>query len=267
MRSIWTGSLSFGLVNIPVKLYSAAMERSLSFKLFDKHGNCPVSYMKVCRASGKEVKQSDIVKGYEYEKGDFVILDEKDFEKAKPVKTDLIDIVQFTDEADVDVKYFEKPYYIEPDKKAGKAYALLRDALKESGKVAVSKFIMRQKEYVAVIRPENDVLILDQLRYEDEIRDPTGLDIPKKGSYKKAELDMALSLIRQLTKKYDAKKFKDTYTEELEKVIKAKAKGKRVKVDKDEKAPENTDMKDLMKALQMSLESKTSSKKKVPAHA
>jgi DNA end-binding protein Ku len=239
------------------------MERALSFKLFDKHGNCPVSYMKVCRSSGKEVKQEDIVKGYEYQKGDFVILDEKDFEKAAPKKTDLIDIVQFAKETEIDIKYFEKPYYIEPDKKAAKAYALLRDALKESKKVAIAKFVMRQKEYVAAIRPDGDILILEQMRYADEIRDPD-VDVPKKATYTKKELDIAQTLIKQLTKKFDIAKFKDTYTEELEEVIEAKAKGKRVKVDTKESAPVATDMKDLMKMLEKSLNAKT---KKVPAHA
>ena len=240
------------------------MERALSFKLFDKHGNCPISYVKVCRSSGKEVKQEDIVKGYEYEKGDYVILDEKDFKIAAPKKTDLIDIVQFANESEIDIKYFEKPYYIEPDKKAAKAYALLRDALKESKKVAIAKFVMRQKEYVAAIRTDGDGLILDQLRYADEIRDPKELNLPKKTTYTKKELEIAQTLIKQLTKKFDATKFKDTYTEELEDVIEAKAKGKRVRVDSKEKAPAATDMKDLMKMLEKSLNAKT---KKVPVHA
>jgi DNA end-binding protein Ku len=251
MRALWNGSLSFGLVNIPVSLYSAAEERALSFKLFDKHGNCPISYIKVCREDHKEVPKEDIVKGYEYQKGDYVVLDEKDFKKAAPEKTDHIDILQFSDIAEVDPMYFEKPYYIEPDKKAGKAYSLLRDALLDSKKVGIARFVMKNKEHIAAIIPHGNILILLQLRFQDEIRKPD-LKIPP-SKYTKAELETGLKLIDQLTKKIDLKKYKDTYTIELMKVIKAKAKGKRIKV-KEEKPKPNTEMKDLMKALKMSLE-------------
>lgn len=254
MRSIWSGSLSFGLVNIGVKLYSASMARALSFKLLDKHGNCPISYKKVCRSNGKEIPYEDIVRGYEFQKGDFVVLNEEDFKKASPRKTDLIEILQFSDPSVIETKYYEKPYYIEPDKKAEKAYSLLRDALKQSKKVAIARFIMREKEHIATIKPEGDILILDQLRFSDEIKDPD-ISIPKESQHSKAELDMALALIKQLTKKFDPKKYKDTYADELEAIIKAKAKGKKIKVSK-EKAPADTNMKDLMKMLRKSLEEK-----------
>jgi DNA end-binding protein Ku len=254
MKSIWTGSLSFGLINIPIKLYSASEERSLSFKLFDKHGNCPISYVKVCRSNHKEVPYDDIVKGYEYEKGDYVILDEADFKKASPKKTELIEIIQFSDQSDIDPIYFEKPYYIEPDKKASKAYALLRDALAETKKVAIARFVLRNKEYIAAVKPEKDLLILNQLRYEDEIRKNEEIKAPKGSPYTEEELKVALSLIRHLDKKFDPKKFHDTYTEELEEIIKAKAKGKTVKVSSEKAPPVTTDMKDLMKLLKESLE-------------
>lgn len=257
MRSLWTGSLSFGLINIPVKLYSASEERALTFKLFDKHGNCPISYMKVCRENHKEVPKEDIVKGYEYQKGDYVILDPGDFKLAAPKKTELIDIVQFSGESDIDIKLFEKPYYIEPEKKAAKAYVLLRDALKETKKVAIATFVMRDKEHVAVVKEEEGILILMQLRYQDEIRDPGDINIPSSAKYTDKELTMATSLVKQLVKKFDPKKFKDTYTEDLEAVIEKKAKGKKIVSVKKESAPGNTEMKDLMKMLQMSLEKKT----------
>jgi DNA end-binding protein Ku len=254
MKSIWTGSLSFGLVNIPVKLYSASQERTLSFKLIDKHGNCPISYERVCRSNHKEVPYEDIVKGYEYQKGDYVVLDEADFRKASATKTDLIDIVQFSDEGDIDPIFFEKPYYIEPDKKSAKAYALLRDALAKTKKVAIATFVMREKEHVAAIVPEKDILILHQLRYSDEIKKGDDIEAPKNAPYREEELHVALSLIEQLDKKFDPKKFHDRYTEELEAIIKAKAKGKTVKIVKEKGPVATTDMRDLMKLLKLSLE-------------
>lgn len=258
MRALWTGSLSFGLINIPIRLYSASVERALNFKLIDKNGNCPISYVKICRNNGKEVPYDHIVRGYEYRKGDYVVLDEKDFEKASPKKTDLIEIVQFSNTSQIDTKYFEKPYYIEPDKKAAKAYILLREALRESKKVAIARFIMREKEHMAAIKPDGDLLVLNQLRFEDEIRKPE-LEIPKETKYAKTELSMALALVKQLTKPFDAKKFKDNYTEKLEKIIDAKAKGRRIKITGKKAAPVDTNMKDLMKMLKKSLNKETKS--------
>jgi DNA end-binding protein Ku len=255
MRALWNGTLSFGLINIPVKLYSASLERALSFKLIDKNGNCPISYIKVCRSNHKEVSKEDIVRGYEYQKGDYVVLDENDFKKAAPKKTGQIDILQFSDENEIDKKYFEKPYYVEPDKKSAKAYVLLRDALKESGKVAIASFIMKDKEHIAAVAAEGNILVLNQLRYQDEIRKPE-LEIPE-GKYSKSELDMAFTLIKKLTKKFDPKKYKDTYTEELEKIIAAKARGKRIKLKEGTPAKTSTEMQDLMKMLRKSLAEKT----------
>jgi len=252
MKALWNGSLSFGLINIPIKLYSASAERALSFKLFDKHGNCPISYERVCRENHKEVPYEDIVKGYEYQKGDYVVLDEKDFEKANPEKTELIDILQFSDEKDIDIKFFEKPYYIEPESKAVKAYVLLRDALASSKKVAIARFVMKNKEHIAAIKPEGGILILNQLRFQDEIIEPK-LNIPKESKYSDAEIEVAKSLVKKLTKKYDAKKFKDTYTDEMMDIIEAKAKGKRIKISS-EGPRVSTDVKDLMKMLKLSLE-------------
>jgi DNA end-binding protein Ku len=254
MKAIWSGSLSFGLVNIPINLYSAAEDRTLSFKLIDKHGNCPISYVRVCRSNHKEVPYADIVKGYEYQKGDYVILDEADFKKASPKKTSLIEIVQFSDQADIDPIFFEKPYYIEPDKKATKAYALLRDALHKTKKVAIARFVLREKEHIAAIKPEGHILVLNQLRYSDEIKKDVDINVPKSGAYGEQELEVAVTLIKQLDKKFDPKKFRDTYTEELREIIKAKAKGKTVPISKEKAPAETSDMRDLMKLLKQSLE-------------
>jgi DNA end-binding protein Ku len=254
MRPIWSGALAFGLINIPVKLYSASEERAMKFKLLSKHGNCPISYLKVIRGTQKEVPYEDIVKGYEYQKGDYVVLTDEDFKKASPRKTKTIDVVSFVDEDEVDSRYVNKPYFLEPDAKAEKAYVLLREALKRAKKVGVATFVLREKEHMAMIRPEGDALMLVQLRYQDELRKPEDLKLPKAAKFSKKELDMAIALICQLQDHFNADEFRDTYTEELQKVIAQKAKGKTVKIEAGEAAPVPTDMRNLMEALRKSLE-------------
>jgi DNA end-binding protein Ku len=254
MRAIWSGALSFGLINIPVRIYSASEDRALKFKLLDKHGHCPISYAKVCRGTNKEVKYEDIVKGYEYQKGDFVILSDEDFKKAAPKKTKAIDIVSFTEETEVPTKYISKPYFIEPDSKAEKAYVLLREALKRAKKVGIAKFVFKDKEHIGLVKPEGNALVLIQLRYEDELRSPEDLKIPSKAEYSKKELDIALMLINQLEEHFNAKDYHDTYTEELQKVIDKKARGKPIKIDTDEPVAVPTDMRNLMSMLKQSLE-------------
>jgi DNA end-binding protein Ku len=228
-------------------------ERALNFRLLDKHGHCPVSYVKVCKNTNKEVKWEDLVKGYEYEKGDFVILTDEDFKKAAPKKTKTIDIVNFVEEEEIPSKYIDKPYYIEPDKKAEKAYVLLREALKRSKKVGLAKFVFKNKEHMAMVKPEGKAILLIQLRFQDEIRSPEDLHLPDKAEYTKKELDIALMLIKQLEEHFNASEYKDTYTDELKKIIEKKAKGKPIKV-KGDKEPEPTDMRDLMNLLKESLE-------------
>lgn len=253
MRSIWSGSLSFGLINIPVKIFSAAEESGLDFRMLEKHGHCPISYMKVCRNTNKEVPYEDIVKGYEYQKGDYVILTDEDFKKVAPKKTKAIDIVSFVKEDEVPSAYIEKPYYLQPDKKAEKAYVLLREALKRSKKVGIAKWVLRNKEHIAMVRPEGDALMLIQIRYAEELRPANDLELPKEAAYSKKELDMALMLIEQLEEHFNAAEYKDEYTEALKKAIEQKAKGKTVKVE-DGGEPVATDMRDLMAALKQSLD-------------
>lgn len=252
MRSIWSGSISFGLINIPIKLYSASKERELSFKLLEKETLCPISYAKVCRSNQKAVKYEDIVKGYEYEKGDYVVLLDEDFKRANARKTKAIDIVQFVDEDEVDPNYFEKPYYLEPDKRAAKAYALLREALRRSKKVAIAKFVLRDKEHLAAVRPQGNILVLNQMRFAEELRKPE-VDVPKRGDFSEKEIDMALALIGQLTEHFKPEDFKDTYTADLKQVIAEKAKGKTPRKKGEEPVP-TTDVVDLMAVLKESLE-------------
>jgi DNA end-binding protein Ku len=254
-RSSWSGSLSLGLVHIPIKLYSASTERGLQFKLLDKHGNCPISYVRVCRADNREVPPEDIVKGYEYQKGDYVVLDEKDFKKATPGKTGVVEVLQFSDIEEIDPKYFEKPYYVVPDRKSVKAYALLRDALKGAKKVAIVEFAMKDRQRIGALRADGNFIILNQMRYADEIKDSSEITAPRAGKYTDKELKTALSLIKGLTRPFDPGRYKDTYTEGLEEVIEAKVKGKKVRAPaKEKRPPAPTEMKDLMKLLKKSLE-------------
>lgn len=252
MRSIWSGSISFGLINIPIKIYSASEEQTLNFRMLDKHGKCPISYARVCKNTNQEISYKDIVKGYEYQKGDYVILTDEDFRKVAPKKTKTIDIVSFVEEDEVSGAYIKKPYFLEPDKKAEKAYVLLREALKRSKKVGIAKWVLRNKEHIAMVRPEGRALMLIQMRYATELRSPDDLELPAKGDYTKRELEMALMLIDQLQEHFNAFEYKDTYTEDLKKIIAKKAKGKTVKItEEDETQP--TDMRNLMEALKKSL--------------
>jgi DNA end-binding protein Ku len=255
MRPLWSGSISFGLVNIPVKLYSASQERALKFNLLEKRTLSPISYKKVIKGTDTEVPQSDIVKGYACGKGKYVVLTPQDFKRADPKKTELIDIVSFADEGEVDTKLFDKPYFIEPAKKAEKAYGLLRDALKKSGKVGVAKYVFHDKEHIGIVKFEDKMLMLIQLRFADELRKPEGLTMPSDTDYSKKELDLALSLIDQLTDSFDITEYKDTYADELRKVIKEKAKGDLKEVAQpSEAAVPATNVADILEMLKQSLE-------------
>ncbi|MGE5139955.1 MAG: Ku protein [Rudaea sp.] len=251
-RSFWSGAISFGLINIPVKLYAATQERNLNLDMLRKGDLCPIKYARVCRATGEEVPYEDIVKGYEYQKGDYVVLEDEDLKKADVGKTQSIQVVQFVDEDEIDVKYFEKPYYLEPGKGADKAYALLREALRRSKKVAVCRFVLRTKENVGALKAEGNVIVLEQMRLPSELRAPAGLDLPAKAEVDNRELDMALQLIDQLTEPFKPEDFRDTYREELEKIIAQKVAGKEPTAHG--KPPEPTAVPDLMAALRASLE-------------
>lgn len=229
MRPIWSGVLSFGLINIPVKLYSATASEKLKFNYLHKTDLSPIRYAKVCRKDGKELTQNDLVKGYEYQDGDYVILTEEDFKKANLHKSEAIDILDFVKESEIDFIYFEKPYYLAPDKGAAKAYSILRESLKKSKKVGVAKFVIHNKEHLGVIKPFEHLIVLEQMRFEDEIAAPDTLNLPKHESLRAKELTMASSLIDQLTETFKIGDYKDTYKEELNQLIKNKIKGHKVK--------------------------------------
>ncbi|HTE30720.1 MAG TPA: Ku protein [Chryseolinea sp.] len=228
MRAIWNGAIGFGLVNIPVKLYSASQESTLDLDMLDKKDHARIKYQRINEDSGKVVAWKDIVKAYKVS-GDYVVLDEKDFAQANPEKSKTINIDSFVDEKEVDSIYFETPYYLAPDKSGEKPYRLLHDALEKSGKAGLGSFVLRSKEHLCLIKPYNKILVLNRLRFAEEIRETTELKSPAKGKPSASEMKMAMTLIDQLTSDFNIKKFKDTYSSELMKLIRAKAKGHKFK--------------------------------------
>jgi len=252
MRSLWTGAIGFGLVNIPVKLFSATQQSDLDLDMLDKSDHSNIKFKRVNEKTGKEVPWANIVRAYNYE-GNYVVLDDEDFKKASPEKTKMIEIEEFVEEKEVDSIYYETPYYLEPQKGGEKAYVLLRDALKKTGKTGLSTFVLRTKESLGLIKVSGKVLILQKIRYAEEIRATDEVKIPE-ATPKPAEIKMATTLIDQLSGKFDISKFKDTYSNELMKLIEAKAKGKQLP------APTmkvvHSTSKDLMEQLKASLETK-----------
>jgi len=255
MRAIWTGSISFGLINIPVKLYSAVEDSSLDLDMLDSKDHANIKYKRVNENTGKEVDYEDIVKGYMLDDS-YVILEAEDFEAADAEKTKQIEIVNFVNEREIDTLYYEQPYYLEPEKSAMKAYALLRDALESSGKVGVTTFVLRNKEGLAILKPYNKVIVLNRIRFSQEIRAISDLNLPPVSKSKSKEMDMANKLVDQLTEEFDIKAYKDTYSAKLLKRIKAKSKGKKVTNPKMKAVPKQSD--DLMEMLKASLEGKKS---------
>ncbi len=253
MRPIWTGSISFGLINIPVKLFSGTNPREgIDLDMLHKDDHAPIRYARICRKDGEEIPWNDIVKGYEYRDGDYVVLSKKELESIDAKKTQTLDIMQFVDEPEIDVRYFEKPYYLEPVKGSEKAYALLRTALEKSHKLALATFVMHERQHVAAIKPVGRALVLNQMRFPTDLREPGDLSLPAGHDLTDKEIEMALKLIKQETHPFIAEDLHDTYTEELEDIIKAKTKGKKPRTTASPPA-EKTSAKDLMSALKASL--------------
>lgn len=250
-HSLWSGVLSFGLVNIPVRLYPASEETGLSFNYLHKKDMSPIRYVKMCRANGEEVPYQEIVRGYEFRKGQYVVLEDKDFKNASAHRSQTIEIMSFTDEAQVPVSMIEKPFYLEPKPEVKKAYLLLKEALEKSKKVGIGKFVLKTREHLCMLKPEGDAILLNQLRYFSELRQPKGLDLTVKEKPTADELNLALELIKHLTKAFEPEKIKDTYTETLKTLIAQKAKGKTFAV-KEEKL-ESTKVIDIMDKLKESL--------------
>ena len=254
MRSIWSGAISFGLVNIPVKLGSAVEAgNELDFDMLSKKDLAPIRYARIDTKTDKEVAWKDIVKGYKYAKGKYVVVTDEDFKKASPEKSRTIDIVQFVKEEEIDPIYYEKPYYLTPDKGASKSYHLLIKALEETKTVGLAEFMLRNRMHICALKVHEGILLLNQMRYHEEIREVPELDAKGERIAPK-ELQLAVKLIDQLTEKFDPEAFKDTYVSELKKVIKAKAAGKEIHIAEPKKA--TATVKDLMEVLKQSLETK-----------
>jgi DNA end-binding protein Ku len=253
MRSIWSGTISFGLVNIPVKLLSAVDQEGLNFDMLSKKDMAPIRYARIDTKTGKEVPWKEIVKGYEYTKGKYVVVDAKDFEKASPEKSKSIDISQFVKEEDIDPILYEKPYYLIPGKGAEKSYRLLVKALDEPKSVGIAEFMLRNRVHVCAIKSYDDILLLNQMRYQDEIRTLPEVERAKNAKISPREVQLAVKLIEQLSEKFDPSAFKDTYIDELEKIIKAKAAGKNIRIVTEPKKS-TAAVKDLMSVLKQSLE-------------
>lgn len=250
MRPIWTGAIGFGLVSIPVKLYSAVESSTLDLDMLDKKDHSNIQFKRVNAKTGKEVPYENIVKGYKMPNDEYVVLDEKDFERASARKTKTIEISDFVEEGEIESLYYETPYYLEPDRSGARAYALLREALLKTKKAGVATFVMRNKESLAILKAHEDVLILNRIRFEEEIRPVSDLSLPTRKGVKPAELKMAVSLIGQLSGPFNVKRYKDTYSAQLLKYIKAKSRGvkKVVPVMKVVRGKKTKDLMDQLKA-------------------
>ncbi|MEO5684198.1 MAG: Ku protein [Chitinophagaceae bacterium] len=252
MRSIWTGAIGFGLVNIPIKLFSAVEESNLDLDMLDKKDHANIKFKRVNENTGKEVVWANIVRAFNMD-GKYIVLDDTDFAEAMPEKTKTIGIDSFIDEKEIDPILYETSYYMEPEKQGKRAYALLNAALVKSKKAGLGSFVLRNKEHLCLIKAAGHVLVLHRLRFNQEIRDTKDLDIPSTAP-KPGELKMALSLIDQLSGDFDINSYKDTYSDKLMKLIKAKAAGKRAPVHKMKVVHSKT--RDLMEQLKASLGNK-----------
>jgi DNA end-binding protein Ku len=263
MHTIWKGSISFGLVNIPIKLHAATENNDIKLRQLHKECHSPISYQKTCPICDKEVKNEDIVKAYEYTKNKFVVLDAEELEKLKKENEDkAVEIIDFVKLEEIDPIYFERSYFMAPDANGGKAYALLRKALKESGKIGIAKIIIRSKEQLAVVRVYKDALLMETIHFPDEVRNVQDVpNIPEEDTVVKKELDTALLLVDQLTTVFEPTKYTDEYRTALMELIEEKKSGNATvaKTEKQAISPSNTT--DLMAALQASLD-KTKKKKK-----
>jgi DNA end-binding protein Ku len=260
MAAIWKGSLTFGLVNIPVELRTAIRADHISFRLLHEDDLSPVKYERICQAEGEPVPWSEIVKGYEYEKGKFVVMTEEDFKAAAIEGSKTIDILDFVKEDEIDPRYFETPYYLVPAKGADKAYALLREAIRSSGAVGVGKIIIRQTQHLAGVKVVGDALVLEIMRFSNELVDEKEYTFPPRDEVRPQELKMAEQLIENLAQPFDPSSYTDDYRANLMKIIRAKMRGKPIKLQEPEAEEVDSGVLDLMSRLRASLEQGTAKK-------
>jgi DNA end-binding protein Ku len=271
-RGLWKGAISFGLVNVPVELYSAQKRASeLDLTMLDKRDLAPVGYKRYNKSTGEDVPWAEIVKGYEYQDGKYVVLSDEDFRRANVEASKTVDIQAFVDLADIPPPFFETPYYLSPGKRGEKAYALLRDALRKAGKAGVATVVIRTRQYLAAVLPYDDVLLMNTLRYADELKAAGELDIPAAALHAKAgakEIDMALRLIEDMSEKWQPQKYKDTYRDDLLARIEEKVKAGQTEEitlpEKGRKEPAGAEVIDLMALLKKSVGRREKAEKERP---
>lgn len=270
-RAIWKGSISFGLVNIPVGLYTAESRDEVHFRMLDKRNMAPVRYQRVNDETGKEVPWDDIVKGYEFADNKFVVVSDQDLKRASPEATQTVDIVDFVDLEAISPVYFDKPYFLGPDKKGAKSYALLRETLKRTGKVGIAKVVIRTKQYLSAVIPQDTVLLLMLLRFGHEVRDAGDLDLPSGLSgVSERELEMAERLVEGMVDEWDPDKYRDDYRSDLMKMIEERVEAGQLesapeKDEDEDKRPARGQVVDLMALLKRSVEEKGTGGARKPA--
>jgi len=265
-RSLWKGAISFGLVNIPVVLYSAENRNNFDLTMLDRRTMKPVGFKRYNKESGKEVGWDDIVKGYEYEKERYVVLTDEDFKRANVEATQTVDIVAFVDAEEVAPTYFETPYYLAPDKRGEKGYALLRETLKATNKMAIATVVIRTRQYLAALIPSGDVIVLNTLRYKNELKSAKDLAVPsgnlKASGVSPREIEMAKKLVEEMTDRWKPDKYRDTYHEDLMTLIDERIKAGKTEViteaksDEKEEQPAKGKVLDLMALLKRSVQAK-----------
>ena len=269
MRPVWKGSVGFGLVSIPIALYPATQREELKFRLLRASDLSPVNYKRVAEADGKEVPWDQIVKGYEYEKDRFIVLKEEDFKRVDVEATQSVDIMGFVSLSEINPMFFQKPFYLEPQKGGAKAYVLLHDALRETGKVGIAKVVIRTRQYLAAVKPNEKGLMLELMHFLDELIEPDQLQLPSKVGFSKGEMEMAKSLISQMSEKWQPEKYQDDYKTALAKLIEKKIEsgGRETEAPKS-KAKRPTNVIDLAEVLKQSLGAVAGAgRKSKPEHA
>lgn len=260
-RSMWKGAISFGLVHIPVEMYPATSNNGLDLNMLDRRDFSPIGFKRYNKNTGKEVGWDDIIKGYEYAEGEYVVLSDEDLRRANPESTQTIDILAFVDAEEVPLIYYDQPYYLAPGKGGAKVYALLRDTLKKVGKIGIAHVVIRVKQHLAALHCQGDTIVMNTLRYPDEIRDDGELNIPaanaKDASISDKELKMAVALVQGMSEDWKPSQYSDTYREDLMALIDKKIKAKQTKTitmpDPDEKPAKTSNVIDLVSLLQASL--------------
>ncbi|MGI6424745.1 MAG: Ku protein [Tepidanaerobacteraceae bacterium] len=251
MRAMWRGSISFGLINVPVKMYAATEKKNISFRQIHRECGTPINYEKTCKTCGRKVEEDEIARGYEFEKGRYVIIEDKDLESIPDETTRTIDIIDFVDLVDIDPIFYDRTYFLGPEETGPKAYLLLRKAMEEGGKIAIAKVVIRSKQSLACIRPygENH-LVLETMFYPDEVRKVGEVPISPKAKLHDNEIKMAVQLVNSLSAKFEPEKYTDDYRQAMIDIISAKIEGKEISTP----TPREEKVIDLMEALKASLE-------------